>query len=85
MALPTVRLMNNWFRVTPIVAVALALFSMFAFVPFGRIDYDRAHDGFMVASALSVHSGLTLHTDIFFAFGPAVFVKVFEASGSLGG
>ena len=41
MALPTVRLKNNWFRVTPIVAVALAVFSMFAFMSFGRIDYDR--------------------------------------------
>lgn len=57
-------------RNTPFAAGVLALMSAVALTPFGRLDYDRVHDGWMLAGAVSVKSGRTLHTDVFNQFGP---------------
>ncbi len=39
-------------------------------LPFARLDFDRHHDGIMVAQAVAVHLGYSIHTDVNAQYGP---------------
>ena len=48
----------------------LAITSFFLMWPFARLDFDRHHDGYMLAQAISVHQGGAVHADVFAQYGP---------------
>ena len=51
-------------------SVAFAVASFFLLWPFARLDFDRHHDGYMLAQAIAVHQGASVHTDVFAQYGP---------------
>jgi hypothetical protein len=51
-------------------APAIAIATGAVFFPFARIDYDRHHDGWVLESAVAVHSGMRVHGDVFNNWGP---------------
>jgi hypothetical protein len=48
----------------------LAVTSFIVLWPFARLDFDRHHDGYMLAQALAVHQGGAIHGDAFAQYGP---------------
>ena len=58
-------------RMPGAVAAALLAFGSFLFMwPFARLDFDRHHDGYMLAQAIAVHQGASIHADVFAQYGP---------------
>ena len=55
---------------TPLVALMMSMSAAIIMLPFSLIDYDRFHDGWMLTSAVAVHSGLTVHGEVFNQYGP---------------
>jgi hypothetical protein len=51
-------------------AVAFGFLTFLLLLPFARLDIDRHHDGYMVAQALAVHQGFTMHSQVFGQYGP---------------
>lgn len=51
-------------------SVAFAVASFFLLWPFARLDFDRHHDGYMLAQAIAVHQGASVHTEVFAQYGP---------------
>jgi hypothetical protein len=51
-------------------ASAFGLLTFLLLLPFARLDIDRHHDGYMVAQALAVHQGFTMHSQVFGQYGP---------------
>jgi hypothetical protein len=50
-----------------------AIFAAASFLllwPFARLDFDRYHDGYMLAQAMAVHQGASVHADVFAQYGP---------------
>jgi hypothetical protein len=39
---------------------------------FGRLDFDRHHDGYMLAQAIAVHQGGSIQADVFAQYGPVL-------------
>ena len=48
----------------------LAVAACAAFFPFGRVQFDAHHDGYMLASVLGFSSGLALHSGVINQYGP---------------
>jgi hypothetical protein len=48
----------------------LAVASSLLLWPFARLDFDRHHDGYMLAQAIAVHQGASVHADVFAQYGP---------------
>lgn len=48
----------------------LAVASFLLLWPFARLDFDRHHDGYMLAQAIAVHGGAAVQGDVFAQYGP---------------
>jgi hypothetical protein len=48
----------------------LAAASFLLLWPFARLDFDRYHDGYMLAQAIAVHGGASIQGDVFAQYGP---------------
>lgn len=48
----------------------MAIASFFLLWPFARLDFDRHHDGCMLAQAIAVNHGEAVHADVFAQYGP---------------
>jgi hypothetical protein len=57
-------------KATPLVALVMSIGAALIMLPFSLIDYDRFHDGWMLTSAVAVHSGLAVHGEVFNQYGP---------------
>lgn len=54
-------------------AAGAAVFAVASFAllwPMARLDFDRHHDGYMVAQAVAVHQGALVHSGAFAQYGP---------------
>ncbi len=60
----------TWAIDSPLLAAVVATVCGALLLPFSRLDYDRLHDGWMVESAVAVHDGQRVHSDVFNHFGP---------------
>jgi hypothetical protein len=53
-----------------ITSVALSLVTFVILMPFARLDFDSHHDGFMLAQAIAIRDGLSIHSEISSPYGP---------------
>jgi len=53
-----------------VAAVVMGAVTFAALVPVARIDFDRHHDGYMLAQAIAVHGGDAIQRDAFAQYGP---------------
>ncbi len=61
---------SNSHRLRQLAPYGLASLTAVALLVFARLDYDRIHDGFMMAQATAFNSGLSLHRDVSAVYGP---------------
>jgi hypothetical protein len=61
-------IMMSWIRTW--YAALLALATFLVLIPVARLDFDRHHDGYMLAQAMAVHEGAAIHRDAFAQYGP---------------
>ena len=48
----------------------MAAISFIILLPLTRIEFDRHHDGYMLAQAIAIHDGAVVHRDVFAQYGP---------------
>jgi hypothetical protein len=53
-----------------LVSFSLSLATFVALMPFARLDFDRHHDGYMLAQAIAIRDGLSAQSGVFGQYGP---------------
>jgi hypothetical protein len=60
--------LRNFLKIGNIPLIA-GLASFLILLPFARIDFDRAHDGYMLAAVVALNQGLQIHSQVVAQYG----------------
>ena len=65
------QILNNLRRYALVMTlILLFIYQLFRFMKLSILDFDGHHDGYIVASAISVSEGRVLYRDVFWQYGP---------------